>query len=307
MYLRDNITGLTAQAGVFDPDIPGTENRMRPCTDGFEGTGIAAVNGCIASPSEWATVDEIGYLDSASEAYCAALRRLMSLKHVAAVVRRQHTPFIDELLSRDDAFIVDMDSPYGNAGCVIMASGMGVRFGGNKLVAPLGGKKLIEWTFEATEGIFAQRVVVTRSRGVEKLCCDIGIDAIYHELPHRSDTVRLGVEALTGCEGCMFCQADQPLISRDTILTIALAARNDRSAIWRAAYGETPGAPVMFPRSLFGELMDLPEGKGGGAVIKKHPEKVRIIEAASEMELMDVDTPEDLARLAAHISAAAPM
>ena len=34
MYLRENATGETALAGFFDPDIPGSENRMRLLEEG---------------------------------------------------------------------------------------------------------------------------------------------------------------------------------------------------------------------------------------------------------------------------------
>jgi molybdenum cofactor cytidylyltransferase len=43
--------------------------------------------------------------------------------------------------------------------------------------------------------------------------------------------------------------------------------------------------------------MTLPEGKGGGAVIKKHPHDVRRVSIASPFELADADTPETLALL----------
>ena len=43
--------------------------------------------------------------------------------------------------------------------------------------------------------------------------------------------------------------------------------------------------------------MNLPSDKGGGAVIKKHPEVVRTVEVRSERELVDVDTPEIMEEL----------
>ena len=56
----------------------------------------------------------------------------------------------------------------------------------------------------------------------------------------------------------------------------------------------TPSSPVLFPSWAFTELLNLPEGKGGGVVIKKHPEKVMALEVENEYELMDADTPETL-------------
>ena len=60
-------------------------------------------------------------------------------------------------------------------GCVIMASGLGRRFGGNKLLADFRGQPLITRAFAATDGIFDRRVVVTRYPQVARLCHQRGI------------------------------------------------------------------------------------------------------------------------------------
>jgi len=61
--------------------------------------------------------------------------------------------------------------------------------------------------------------------------------------------------------------------------------------------GGMPGSPVVFPQWAFPELLDLPEGKGGGAVIKKYPERLRMVSVRDLYELKDVDSPEDLVEL----------
>ena len=170
MYLRENATGETALAGFFDPDIPGSENRMRPKKEAFRDLGTAALARCARGESSWVSIDEIGYLECGCPEYCRAVLDLMEKKRVAAVIRKQELPFLTELCSRPDVFCVDLDQPFGRIGCVIMASGLGRRFGGGKLLAKLEGKPLIEWTLDATEGIFRQRIVVTRHREVETLC-----------------------------------------------------------------------------------------------------------------------------------------
>ncbi len=196
---------------------------------------------------------------------------------------------------RDDEQ-VGSQSP-GTIGCVIMASGLGRRFGGNKLMAEFHGQPMICQVLKATEGIFDQRVVVTRHEDVAKLCQQQGIPVILHEMPHRSDTVRLGLEAVKGVDRCMFCPGDQPLLSRDTVAALAQASAQEPQRIWRAAFEETPGAPVVFPAWTFPELMNLPEGKGGGVVIKKYPEHIRTVQVRDKYELKDVDSPEDLQEL----------
>ena len=297
VYLRENITGETVQVGAFDPSLPGPENRMRLLAEGFGGLGVSALERCMESDSPWITVDEVGYLEAQSEVYRDALHRLLEKKQVAAVIRKQDLLFLQELCRREDAFVVDLDDPVGNIGCVIMASGLGRRFGGNKLMADFHGKPLICAILDATEGIFPKRVVVTRHEAVARLCQERDIQTVLHDLPHRSDTVRLGLEAVGEADCCLFATADQPLLRQETLAALALAAANDRDSIWRTAWDGVHGSPVIFPRWAFPELRTLPEGKGGGVVIKKYPERLRTVSVRDMYELKDVDSPEDLEEL----------
>lgn len=183
-------------------------------------------------------------------------------------------------------------------GCVIMASGLGTRFGGNKLLADFRGQPLICSVLDATEGLFARRVVVTRHEAVAALCEDRGIPAILHDLPGRNDTVHLGLEGMgEDVTGCMFCPGDQPLLSRETVQRMVLSGAENPEKIHQLCWKDRVGTPVIFPRHLFAELKTLPQGKGGSHLIKKYPGQVHLVPAREECELWDVDTPEDLEKL----------
>ena len=186
---------------------------------------------------------------------------------------------------------------FPTVGCVIMASGLGKRFGSNKLMADFGGKPMILRALEASEGLRDHRVVVTRHADIAALCREQGVEVILHDLPHRSDTVRLGLEALKEVDGCMFLPADQPLLRRETINRLVSRWQTDQQMILRPFHKETPGSPVIFPGWAFFELKNLPEGKGGSWLIRNHPEKTAAFEIDDPFELMDVDTPETLRAL----------
>jgi molybdenum cofactor cytidylyltransferase len=298
VWLEESATGERAVIGRFDETLGGTENRMRPLEEGFDRLGISALARLAASDGEWVFLDEIGYLESSSLAYCEAIQALFATKRVAAVVRAQKLPFLEEVKQREDAFVVDLNAPFGRQGCVIMASGEGRRFGSNKLMVDFGGEPMICRALAATEGIFAERVVVTRHREVEALCRERGVSVILHDLPDRNDTVRLGIGHMgQEMDACMFIPADQPCLTHKTVETMALCASRTDSCIWRAGYGEREGAPVIFPRCDFAALSALPKGKGGGVIMKRCPDRVRVVAAEAEAELEDVDTQEDWHRL----------
>ena len=186
-------------------------------------------------------------------------------------------------------------------GCIVMASGVGARFGGNKLMAELCDVPLVGHVVRATDDLFSRRVVVTRHTDVAALCETLGAQVILHDEPCRNDTVRLGMEAMDGCDTVTFIQADQPLISANALAALLRGAEAHPELIWRVSFQGAPGAPVLFPSWAFDELRTLPPGKGGGFVAKAHARRVRCVEAASEWELFDVDTVQDLEVLQAHI------
>ena len=179
-------------------------------------------------------------------------------------------------------------------GCVIMASGLGKRFGGNKLMADFHGRPMIERALDATDGLFAKRVVVTRHESVAFLCGERNVDVVLHQLPHRSDTVRLGLEALGELDACMFLPGDQPLLRRETVARLLHSWAENPDCIIRPIHEDTEGSPVLFPAWAFPELKNLPEGKGGGVVIKKHPHDIHRVSVSDPFELADADTPEML-------------
>lgn len=112
-------------------------------------------------------------------------------------------------------------------GCIVMASGVGARFGGNKLMAELCDAPLVGHVVRATDGLFSRRVVVTCHADVALLCETLGAQVILHDEPCRNDTVRLGMEAMDGCDTVTFVQGDQPLIRPASIAALLRAAERD--------------------------------------------------------------------------------
>lgn len=296
--MQENGNSSEMQIGQFDSSLSGCINKMRPILSGFLQLGVPALNRCTEASTPWVTIDEIGYLENNCPEYLEALLRLFEKKQVIAAIRKQDLPHLTSILTREDVFILDVDDPFRNTGCVIMASGLGKRFGSNKLMADFHGHPMIESVLTATRAI-PHRVVVTRHTEVADYCGEHDIPCVLHDLPYRSDTVRLGLEALPNLDRCIFCPADQPLLQEQTLWTMAMAGVNSPDRILRLASDGTPGAPILFPLCCFDELKHLPQGMGGSSVVKKHPEQVHFILSKDKRELMDVDTPEDLAYLLA--------
>ena len=183
---------------------------------------------------------------------------------------------------------------FPKVGCVIMASGLGKRFGSNKLMAEFHGKPMILKALQASCNFGENRVVVTRHEDVANLCRERGVPVVLHDLPHRSDTIRLGLEALGDVDACVFLPADQPLLRPETVDLLVSRWEANQQSIVRPFCADTPGSPVVFPGWAIPQLRNLPEGQGGGWIMKQHPECAEAVPISDPYELMDADTPETL-------------
>ena len=297
VYLKENTSDNITIVGLYDNTVHGIENKMKLHGDGFSTLGIDALKNALLSETNWISIDEIGYLESQCTDYLNTITYIMEQKHIIAVVRKQNLSHLEKLCKREDVFLIDLDAPLGDMGCIIMASGLGKRFGANKLMADFNGKPLISYILDATSGIFKKRVVVTRHKDVATLCEKIGIEVILHDLPHRNDTIYLGLKTQLNMEHCMFCTADQPLLKQDTIMSLALSSVNAPMKIVRPIYEKSPGSPVIFPQWIFEELLHLPESQGGGYIMKQYPDCVTYLPITEPYELEDIDTKEDFIRL----------
>ena len=141
-----------------------------------------------------------------------------------------------------------------------MASGVGVRFEGNKLMAELCDVPLVGHVVRATDGLFSRRVVVTRHADVAALCETLGAQVILHDEPCRNDTVRLGMEAMDGCDTVTFIQGDQPLIRPASIVALLRAAERDAAGVARRDAAGRGVADVVGCDAVGTALADTAEG-----------------------------------------------
>ena len=191
-------------------------------------------------------------------------------------------------------------------GCVVMASGRATRFGSNKLVEPLLGVPVLERTLSALPDDLLDVAVVTRSAEVEELCSTIGVRCVRHAGELQSDTVREGLKALQGAAGCLFVPGDQPLLSEASVRALVADFQLHPGSIVRLGWHGVPKSPILWPSEEIPALAAMEGDTGGSALLARRQElgvRVRVVEAGSELECLDVDTREDLARIESALKA----
>ena len=116
-----------------------------------------------------------------------------------------------------------------------------------------------------------------------------------------ASSIGVGLASLTSdrdVDAAVLMLCDQPHVTAEVIAALVDAHEVSGSPVIASSYGDGFGAPALFGRALFAELAGLQGAAGAKEVIARHASDARFI-AFPEGEV-DVDTPEDFARLVSH-------
>lgn len=188
-------------------------------------------------------------------------------------------------------------------GIIMMAAGEGSRFGSNKLLAQIQGKKLFTYCVDAVSGITLtekdgvniSRLIVTGYGEVKEYAAKRNIRAVENLEPKLgiSHTIQLGLKEFSDMDAVIFTVCDQPGVTNATYERLIKAYINGQKGLAALAEGgEILGNPCLFTKKYYGELFMLEGDVGGKRVIKKHPDDLLSVQA-QEGELKDIDYKED--------------
>jgi molybdenum cofactor cytidylyltransferase len=193
-------------------------------------------------------------------------------------------------------------------GAVVLAAGAGTRFGGDKLLAELEGRPILQHVLDAVARIEVRpRVVVLP--GPSRL--DARIDwrdevRVVNPTPEAglARSLRVGVasclDARPDVTGILVLLGDQPRTSPQVMgaLIDALPAAAAAGA-WAVVprYAEGGGAnPALLLRAALARVPDLEGDRGMGALLASEPGRTYPVEVPGANP--DIDTPADLSALA---------
>lgn len=185
-----------------------------------------------------------------------------------------------------------------NKHIIYLAAGNSRRFGSNKLLYIYEGKPLFRHGLDMLTALCRKHpdcslTVVSRYPQILRWAEARGLCAVYSPDSVRgmSYTIKAAIRALKDLKEedfILFVVADQPCLTERTLEKILACAGPGIQTV-SAAYGGTPGNPVMFSARLAPELLALRGDEGGRKVLKKH--ECVYVEAENKSELFDIDTP----------------
>jgi len=199
-----------------------------------------------------------------------------------------------------------------DAAAVILAAGVGSRFGGGKVRAPLEGRPLLAHVLAAVREAGIGRVVVVLGRdagAVLDAVRDVDPGVLERVLvtvnptPERglATSLRLGFGAATAVAppaGVLVLLGDQPRVRADVLRVLcgAVASAHAIAVVPRYA-GDAAPNPVLLLPAGWPLVEGLTGDRGLGPLLAADP--ARVVWVAVPGANPDVDTPADLAALAA--------
>ena len=186
---------------------------------------------------------------------------------------------------------------------VILSAGASSRMGRPKALLPYREGTFLEHLIEVTRDprIGVTRVVLGAGADVIRTVASLDPSVVVLN-PNweqgQLSSIRAGLRSLEGIDvdGIILCPVDHPLVSARLVSDLVERFYLNKKAIVLPTYNTRRGHPVIFSKTLFGELLAAPEEKGARAVVWSHAGD--ILEAPTDEEgvVLNINDPDMLRR-----------
>jgi molybdenum cofactor cytidylyltransferase len=193
----------------------------------------------------------------------------------------------------------------GSIAGVVLAAGTSSRMGRNKLLLELDGTPLVRHVVErASRAGFDPLIVVLGHeaervrRPLEGIAYQPVINPDYERGVNSSLRAGIRAAADTPAEAAVVVLADMPFVTTEMMTSMIDRYRRGDAPLIVSDYDGVNAPPILYDRSLFGELA-VSEGQGCGKhVVKRHRHEAESVSWPVEA-LADLDVPEDYDRIKA--------
>ncbi len=184
---------------------------------------------------------------------------------------------------------------------IILAAGRSSRFGQPKMLLEWKGKPLIHHIAEAGLAAGLDPIIVVTGavdQPVRHALMGLPVQVVFNPdwEKGQSTSVRSGISALDPNVGsAVFLLADQPLVTPDLLFELVGSHSCSLAPVVAPKISGRRANPVLFDRDTFPKLLELEGDTGGRAVFDQF--LVEYVDWGDDRLLLDIDTPEDYARL----------
>jgi len=170
-------------------------------------------------------------------------------------------------------------------GAIILAAGSSARMGQSKQKLDIGGQPLLRKTARAVLDSDVHQVVVVLGAWAQEH--ESLLDGLQVEIVYNADwnkgmgtSIRVGIEALMkhpGVSNILILVCDQPLLTSEVISNIVAKFNASRKPIVASSYRGVPGVPVLFDKSYFQRLKELPDDQGAKKLILQNRRDIELV------------------------------
>lgn len=184
---------------------------------------------------------------------------------------------------------------------IVLASGYGKRFGGNKLLQPITGDETqYPMAIQSTLNVLphadhVMMIVRPDDHDLIDECKKLNLQILLNEHAKNgmSQAILKGVAHTPPHHHVMICLADMPYIKAETYQhIIEQFTQSKEQFIIQPYHNDIPGHPVIFPCHYKKDLMTLQGDKGAKSIIAQHS-NIRV-PVNDQGILIDVDRPIDI-------------
>jgi molybdenum cofactor cytidylyltransferase len=189
-----------------------------------------------------------------------------------------------------------------NVGIVILAAGASTRMGRPKQLLPLNGQPLLLHTIDEALSTSVSDVVVVLGSDPDTykdLLETYPVDLIVNDTWRNGigSSIKTGLisikEKAKGLDAILILVGDQPAISFEYLCRMINTFQNSSTNLIASGYSDTYGVPALFGREFFQEIMNIEDGEGAKAILRKHEHQLTVLECPEGA--VDIDTPQDYA------------
>jgi len=188
---------------------------------------------------------------------------------------------------------------------IILAAGAGSRMGGPKALALLGKVTFLDAVTQATVEAGFTKIAVVLAHGSAEIQRrhDLHALRVLHnadpsEGPISSIRTALGVPEIRGAAALLVHPVDHPLVMASTLKVLVDTFRSGGWDVVVPTFEGRGGHPTLFSRRVFPDLLSAPPEMGARYVVRREKSRVLRVEVEDRGVRMNLDTPEDLDRLA---------